>query len=702
MTPGVSSRYDFPLQPSSMALLIIDIQDELTHVDLTSKEYKHSKSFPRMIHNTKRLLDSARKNKIQVIFTYLEALTDDCRDVSLDYKLSGDLSSLPGPSNPAKFVSGIKPIVGEDICLPKTSCSVFQSTKLEYILRNLQVEQLLVVGQLTDQCVESAVRDAADLGFFVTVVDDACAANSADCHEKGMHGMKGFSRRSTTDQCLQEISDYDEVNDEGETISLVPSVKRDKQQIISDDDTPDQSIIILKPSQYIRDKDNGGCETALLHSLRAAGVKFIRFTAVDAHNTIRCKAVPIDFLIQKRVSHPMASPTSIAEVCFAGLPTTMDVPKAPNLTASNVLTLEPDLSSLKILPYAPKTAMVMCTAHDQLTQDLSPLCTRGLLERVLHTARDEIGVEFCIGAEIEFMLYRHNKDGGMQPVDNSTFANSTTLNNQEDFISSVYDQLQQQAIPVELIHAESAPGQLEVVLKYSDNVLRLADNVLFTKETIINVATYHGMKAVFLPKTSLSTAGNGLHLHFSFKDVESSQNAFPDSSRPTGISRRGESFIEGILDHLPSLLSFSLPTVNSYRRVGAGCWTGSSLNWSTEDKEVPLRVCVDLNTRKATNVEYKLADATANIYLELAMILSAGMKGLKSGKVLRPMASKDTASSPPLPQSLNESLDRLKQDKFLLSVLGPELSTAYIAVREFEAAQAETSLEKEVAAALGK
>ena len=691
VTPGVSSRYDFPLQLSSMALLIIDIQDELTEVDLTSKDYKHSIAFPRMIHNTKRLLESARMNKIQVIFTYLEALTDDCRDVSLDYKLSGDLSNLPGPSNPAKFLPGIAPIAGEDICLPKTSCSVFQSTKLEYILRNLQVEQLLVVGQLTDQCVESAVRDAADLGFFVTVVDDACAANSADCHEKGMHGMKGFSRRLMTDQVLLEISADDTVNEEGD--ALLPASNQFEQQIST---TVDHGIKILKPSQYVKDKEKG-FETALLRSLRAAGVKFIRFTIVDAYNTLRCKAVPLDVLIEKS---SMTSPTSIAEVCFAGLPTTMDVPKAPNLTASNVLTLEPDLSSLQILPYASKTAMVMCTAHDQLTRNLSPLCTRGLLERVLHAAREEVGLDFCIGAEIEFMLYRLNKDGLMQPVDTSTFANSTTLNDHEDFISSVYEQLRQQDIPVELIHAESAPGQLEVVLSYSDDVLRLADNVLFAQETIKNVATHHGMTAVFLPKTSMSAAGNGLHLHFSFKDTGSSSNAFSDSSRSTGISRKGESFIEGILDHLSALLSFSLPTVNSYRRVGAGCWTGSSIDWSTEDKEVPLRVCVDLKTRKATNVEYKLADATANIYLELAMILSAGMEGMKCGKELRPMACADTVAGAPLPQSLTESLDSLKLDNFLLSVLGPELSIAYISVREYEA-QSESSLAEELATALG-
>jgi ureidoacrylate peracid hydrolase len=322
VTPGLSSRKDFPLRSSSMALLIVDIQDEFTKVEPTSKDYKHTIGFPQMIKNTKRVLELVRMNRqnrantgSEVIFTYLEALTDDSRDVSMDYKLSGDLlSSLPNPSNPATFLPGISPIAGQDICLPKTSCSVFQSTKLEYILRNLQVEQLLVVGQLTDQCVESAVRDAADLGFFVTVVDDACAANSAACHEKGMHGMKGFCRRLTTDQVLHEISGYDEVNGEEEKLSL-STAGLGKQQCASG------AVVIPKPFEYVRDKDKG-IQSALLRSLRAAGVKFVRFTIVDAYNTLRCKAVPLSFLIEQHTSHPMTSPTSIAKVCIAGLPTT--------------------------------------------------------------------------------------------------------------------------------------------------------------------------------------------------------------------------------------------------------------------------------------------------------------------------------------------------------------------------------------------
>ena len=690
--PGVSTRNDFPVKKSKMALLIIDIQSELTKVDPTSEEYKHKIGFPKMIENTKRLLEAVRENRrsrvttgSEVIFTYLEALTDDSRDVSLDYKLSGELSNLPCPSNPAKFLPGISPIAGEDICLPKSSCSVFQSTKLEYILRNLQIEQLVICGQLTNQCVESAVRDAADLGFFVTVVDDACAANSADCHEKGMHGMTGFSRRLSTDQLLEEICDSELEFDTKQPDPYTYTANRP----ITSPGKQERSTEVLK--QQV-DK---GMQTALIRSLRGAGVKFIRFAIVDAYNTIRCKQVPL-----QHISCPIMHPVSIAEVCFAGLPTHQDVPIAPNLCAKNVLSLQPDFASLRILPYSPKTAMVMCTAHDQLTQELSPLCTRGLLKSVLHEARVSLGIEFCVGAEIEFMMYKELNNGAFDPADLSTFANSTTLNDQEDFICSVYDQLQEQDIPVELIHAESAPGQLEIVLSYSDDVLQLADNVLFAQETIRNVAKQHDMKALFLPKTSMSTAGNGLHLHFSFREVGSSQNAFSDPGKESGISRKGESFIEGLLEHLPSLLSFSLPTVNSHRRVGAGCWTGSSVEWSKEDKEVPIRVCLDLHTAEATNVEFKLSDATANIYLELAMILSAGMDGMKSAKRLRPpIASEDDAA--PLPKSLQESLDCLKRDEVLLSVLGPELRIAYIAVRESEA-QNEKTLEEELATALAR
>jgi len=312
-----------------------------------------------------------------------------------------------------------------------------------------------------------------------------------------------------------------------------------------------------------------------------------------------------------------------------------------------------------------------------------------------------MGIEFCVGAEIEFQLYRaETLEGIPQPVDASTYANTVTVNEQEEFISTLYDQLGEQDIPIELIHAESAPGQLEAVLTYSSNVVQLADDIVLARETISACAKKYGMKALFLPKTSMMTAGNGLHLHFSFRDTQTStHNSFSDPAQASGISLEGGSFMEGILDHLPSLLGLTLPTVNSFRRVGPGCWTGSTVGWSTEDKDSPVRVCVDLNTVEATNVELKLSDATANIYLELATVLAAGMDGMKSGKKLRPMMS--DCETEPLPENLQDSLDSLKKNDILLSILGKELSTAYVAVREFEV-QNEKTLEEEVLGAFNK
>jgi ureidoacrylate peracid hydrolase len=226
--PGKSKRDDFPIIPSKCALLIIDIQSFLSEPsnDDERQTYFYREALPRAIESIEQLVttmrslrDSDYQQGCEVIFTYLEALTHDCRDISLDYKLSGPmLSNLPNAAtSPATFLSQLTPsLQGRgDIKIPKTSCSVFASTNIHYVLRNLGIEQLIITGQLTDQCIESAVRDAADLGFFVTVVDDACAAKSPESHDRGLHGMKGFSRIVNTSTIQKELSHRYTVEDLG-------------------------------------------------------------------------------------------------------------------------------------------------------------------------------------------------------------------------------------------------------------------------------------------------------------------------------------------------------------------------------------------------------------------------------------------------------------------------------------------------------
>ena len=149
----------------------------------------------------------------EVIFTYLESLTTNNRDISLDYKLPGPLLSntLPNVQTRATFNNVEKSLRPNVTCgkgnvlIPKTSCSVFTSTNINYVLKNLNIEQLVICGQLTDQCVFSAVRDAADLGYFVSVVEEACAALSEIDHRRGIAGMEGFARIVTTNDILNEL-----------------------------------------------------------------------------------------------------------------------------------------------------------------------------------------------------------------------------------------------------------------------------------------------------------------------------------------------------------------------------------------------------------------------------------------------------------------------------------------------------------------
>jgi len=111
---------------------------------------------------------------------------------------------VPKGSWDAQVIDEIAP-AEDEIVLPKTSSSVFISTNIDYVLRNLGVRSLILAGVLTDQCIDSAVRDACDLGYLVTVATDACAAHSAERHEWSLRNNRGYCRQRTTVQLLEEI-----------------------------------------------------------------------------------------------------------------------------------------------------------------------------------------------------------------------------------------------------------------------------------------------------------------------------------------------------------------------------------------------------------------------------------------------------------------------------------------------------------------
>jgi ureidoacrylate peracid hydrolase len=155
-----------------------------------------------VLPNIRRLQSTCRGAGIEVVYSVIEN-TRDGRDRSLDYKISG--IDVPRGSRDAQVLAEIAP-AEDEIVFRKTSSSVFISTNIDYVLRNLGVRSLIVSGIMTDQCVESAVRDACDLGYLVTLVTDACTTTSAERHQQSLIGIRGYCRQRLTEQLLSEIA----------------------------------------------------------------------------------------------------------------------------------------------------------------------------------------------------------------------------------------------------------------------------------------------------------------------------------------------------------------------------------------------------------------------------------------------------------------------------------------------------------------
>lgn len=194
------------VEPDRTALLVIDLQKGEYNPDKIAAEPQQAYLFERIrevvIPNGKKLLAACRAAGVEVIYTVVESLTLDGRDRSLDYKISGIF--FPKGAWGAEVLDELKPLPNE-IVIPKTSSSLFNSTNFEYVLRNLGVEYVMVMGVLTDQCVETAVRDGCDRGFLMTLIDDACATSSEQRHKEALIGFKGYCRIRTTDQVIEEL-----------------------------------------------------------------------------------------------------------------------------------------------------------------------------------------------------------------------------------------------------------------------------------------------------------------------------------------------------------------------------------------------------------------------------------------------------------------------------------------------------------------
>ena len=201
---------DLPFEPGRSGLLVVDMQNlcaargrgEDADGKAPADDYYYSRLERTVVPNCKLLIEAFRARGLEVVYTVIESLTLDGRDRSLDHKLSG--YHVPKGSEDARVIEPLAP-AGDEIVLPKTASGVFNATNIEYVLRNIGIDRIAICGVYTNQCVESAVRDAADRGFLVTLVEDACAATSQDAHDAALKTLAGYARVLTTAELLSEL-----------------------------------------------------------------------------------------------------------------------------------------------------------------------------------------------------------------------------------------------------------------------------------------------------------------------------------------------------------------------------------------------------------------------------------------------------------------------------------------------------------------
>lgn len=192
------------LDPRRTAVLIVDAQKaELTPEVGQAHPGFHDRLRGSALPAMRQLITGARAAGAEVIYTVIESLTRDGRERSLDHKLSN--ICVPRGSPLAGAIDEVAP-QGDEIVLPKTSSGVFNSTVLDYVLRNLAVENVIVAGFLTDQCVDMAVRDGADRGYYMVCATDACASYTEARHQAALLAFGGYCRLQTVPEALASFA----------------------------------------------------------------------------------------------------------------------------------------------------------------------------------------------------------------------------------------------------------------------------------------------------------------------------------------------------------------------------------------------------------------------------------------------------------------------------------------------------------------
>lgn len=291
--------------------------------------------------------------------------------------------------------------------------------------------------------------------------------------------------------------------------------------------------------------------------------------------------------------------------------------------------LFPDPKTFAILPWTVGGGTVARIICDVLNPDGTPFegDPRYILKKEMKKVKDEFGYVLNAGPEAEFFLFKKDDKGRPTTIthDHGSYFDLLPIDLGEKVREEIVTTLREMGFEVETAHHEVAEGQHEIDFRYSD-ALRTADNVITFKLVTKTIALKYGLHATFMPKPVFGINGSGMHTHLSlFKNGE---NIFYDKNGKYELSKEALYFIGGILKHAKGITFIANPTVNSYKRIVPGYEAPVYISWALRNRSALIRI--PSATGVARRIEFRSPDPSCNPYLAFAVILAAGIDGIKN------------------------------------------------------------------------
>ncbi|WP_028311437.1 type III glutamate--ammonia ligase [Derxia gummosa] len=415
-----------------------------------------------------------------------------------------------------------------------------------------------------------------------------------------------------------------------------------------------------------------------IEALKAKGVKYVLASFVDMHGVTKAKAVPLSHFDQMMEGSELFTGAALDGV--------------PQEVSDEEVSAHPDKSAIVQLPW--NRELAWAPSNLWLKGQPFEACSRNILKRVTDEAA-QMGFVFNLGIETEFFILKDGADGKPVPIaegDNlaKPCYDVRGLLDNYGIVDEIVSAMNELGWDVYSFDHEDANGQFETDFMYAD-AMTMADRVTLFRLMVNEMAKKRGWYATFMPKPFANRTGSGAHYNMSLASIETGENLFKTAHDPRGcgVTELGYHFIAGILRHAPAICATIAPTVNSYKRlIRQG--SSSGFTWA------PIFVCYGNNNRTnmlriplaGGRVECRAADISSNVYLGAAMLLAAGLEGIRErldpGQPhLENMYRYTDAELRDkgirwLPRNLEDAIDAFEADPLSHKVFGPLMAKSFI------------------------